>query len=95
MGFISYEGWEPKHLSFSTLNSWRMCGRMTLFQKVMGLEQHPGLAAIGGNAVHVATEAVDRIIWELGFEGLADSSAQVLDTHSEQPSDSEYGDCPF
>lgn len=42
-----------------------------------------------------ATEAVDHIIWEHGFEGLADSSAQVLDTHSEQPSDSDYGDCPF
>lgn len=95
MVFISYEGWEPAHLSFSTLNSWRMCGRMTLFQKVMGLEQHPGLAALGGNAVHEATEAVDHIIWEHGFEGLEVSSGSTLDTHTKQAPESSYGEAPF
>lgn len=95
MGFISCEGWEPKHLSFSTLNSWRMCGRQTLFQKVMGLEQHPGLAALGGNAVHEATQVVDELIWEHGFEGLTETSVATLDTHTGQPSDSDYGEAPF
>ena len=95
MGFIDIHGWSPAHLSFSTLNSWRMCGRQTFFGKVLGLEQHPGLAAIGGNAVHEATEAIDQLIWEHGFEGLADSSAEHVDNHSEQPSHSEYGEAPF
>ena len=60
MGHVKFEDYEPKHLSYSTVNSYRMCGRMFLFQKVMKLEQLPGLAAIGGNAVHTVTEQLDR-----------------------------------
>ena len=60
MGHIKYQDYEPAHLSYSTVNSYRMCGRMFLFQKVMKLEQRPGLAAIAGNAVHSVTEALDR-----------------------------------
>lgn len=91
MGFISYEGWEPKHLSFSTLNSWRMCGRMTLFQKVMGLEQHPGLAAIGGNAVHEATQVVDEMIYAQGFGALSTTPAASEDVDT----NSSLGEAPF
>ena len=60
MGRVQFEDYQPAHLSYSTVNSYRMCGRMFLFQKVMKLEQLPGLAAIGGNAVHSLTEALDR-----------------------------------
>ena len=60
MGRVQFEDYHPAHLSYSTVNSYRMCGRMFLFQKVMKLEQLPGLAAIGGNAVHSLTEALDR-----------------------------------
>ena len=60
MGRVKFEDYQPAHLSYSTVNSYRMCGRMFLFQKVMKLEQLPGLAAIGGNAVHSLTEALDR-----------------------------------
>ena len=60
MGRVQFEDYQPAHLSYSTVNSYRMCGRMFLFQKVMKLEQLPGLAAIGGNAVHTVTEQLDR-----------------------------------
>ena len=52
--------YEPAWLSYSTVNTYRMCGRKFLFSKVMRLEGVPGLAAIGGNAVHAATERLDR-----------------------------------
>lgn len=60
MGRISIEGYEPAHLSYSTVNGYRMCGKQFYFNKIARLEQLPGLAAIGGNAVHTATEILDR-----------------------------------
>jgi hypothetical protein len=59
MGRISVEGYEPAHLSYSTVNGYRECAKRFYFQKVARLEQLPGLAAIGGNAVHSATELID------------------------------------
>lgn len=59
MGRISVQGYEPAHLSHSTVSSWRMCGKKFQLQKVLRLEEKPGLAAIGGNAVHRATELLD------------------------------------
>jgi len=56
---LSYEGWEPAHLSYSTVNSYRMCGMQTKLGKVLRIEQRPGIAALGGNAVHTATEWYD------------------------------------
>ena len=71
MGRISVEGYEPAHLSYSTVNSYRMCGKQFYFQKIMRLEQIPGFAAIGGNAVHAATEILDRATWQSQQEGAA------------------------
>lgn len=62
MTAISYEGYQPKHLSFSTVNTYRMCGMMMRLQKVEQREQRPGLAGIGGNAVHTATEVYDKYV---------------------------------
>lgn len=59
MGRISVQGYEPAHLSFSTVNGYRSCGKKFQLQKVLRLEEKPGLAAIGGNAVHSATEKLD------------------------------------
>lgn len=59
MGHVSFEGYEPKHLSYSTINGYRMCGKQFYFSKVARLEERPGLAALGGNAVHTATELID------------------------------------
>jgi hypothetical protein len=60
---ISIGSYQPGHLSFSTINSYRSCGKKLELQKILRLEEKPGLAAIGGNAVHVATEAYDRGEW--------------------------------
>lgn len=54
-----YEGYQPEHLSYSTLDGFRTCGKRFELQKVLKVEQRPGLAALGGNAVHTATEWYD------------------------------------
>lgn len=56
---ISVDGYEPGHLSYSTIDGYRTCGIRFRLQKVIGVEQRPGLAALGGNAVHTATEWLD------------------------------------
>lgn len=60
MGKIQVDGYEPAHLSYSTVSSYRMCAKKFQLQKILRLEERPGLAAIGGNAVHTATEILDR-----------------------------------
>ena len=57
---ISINGYEPEHLSYSTIDGYRTCGKRHELQKVIGVEQRPGLAALGGNAVHTATEWYDQ-----------------------------------
>lgn len=64
MGRIKIGGYEPAHLSHSTVGTYRMCGKRFELQKVLGLEQKPGLAAIGGSAVHKATEGYDLGEWD-------------------------------
>lgn len=59
MGLISIDGYEPAHLSYSTVDTYRMCGKKFQLTKVFGLEQRPGIAATGGSAVHRATELID------------------------------------
>lgn len=61
---ISINGYEPGHLSFSTVSGYRMCGKKFELQKILRLEEKPGLAAIGGNAVHTATEQYDLGLWK-------------------------------
>lgn len=56
---ISIDGYEPHHLSFSTVAGYRDCGMRMKLQKIERREQRPGLAGIGGNAVHTASELVD------------------------------------
>lgn len=68
---ISVQGYEPAHLSHSTVSSLRMCGKKFELTKILRLEERPGLAALGGNAVHYATEAVDHLILREGFGPLS------------------------
>lgn len=83
MGQISVDGWEPRHLSFSTLSTYRMCSTKLYLQKVLQLDEKPSLAAIGGNAVHSATEAIDRLILEQGLDALRPVVRSKSDNHSE------------
>lgn len=59
MTLISINGYEPKHLSYSTVDGYRSCGKRFQLQKIERLQGRPGLAAIGGNAIHRATELID------------------------------------
>lgn len=86
MGLISVDGYEPKHLSFSTISGYRMCGTKFYLEKIAQAEQRPGLAALAGNAIHTATEHVDMLIWEGGFEALDEPASPTLDTHDTAPS---------
>jgi hypothetical protein len=67
---ISIQGYEPAHISFSTINGYRGCGNRFRLQKVLRLEERPGLAAIGGNAVHTATEQYDLGLWNPSPSGV-------------------------
>ena len=57
---IDFEGWNPPHVSHSTVTGWGDCGMRTKLGKVLKIEQRPGLAATGGNAVHTGTEMFDK-----------------------------------
>lgn len=57
---IEISGYAPDHLSYSTVDGYKTCGKRFELQKVIGVEQRPGLAALGGNAVHTATEWFDK-----------------------------------
>ena len=60
MSGISFENWNPPHVSHSTITGWADCGMKTKLGKVLLIEQRPGLAATGGNAVHTGTELYDK-----------------------------------
>lgn len=82
MTLPKYLDYEPKHVSYSTVNGYRSCAKRTYLEKVLRLESIPGLAAIGGNAVHSGTELVDRYILEHGFEGIESEATFALDIAS-------------
>lgn len=69
---ISYEGYEPRHLSFSTVDGYKSCSLRFYLQKIARVEQRPGVAGTAGNALHEATEALDHLILAGGFEALDD-----------------------
>ena len=61
---ISIEGYEPQWLSYSTVNGYRFCPKSFQLGKIKRVEQRPGWAAIGGNALHRATELLDLAAFE-------------------------------
>lgn len=63
MSRIDISGYSPSHLSYSTVNGYRGCGKRFELSKILHLEEKPGLAALGGNAVHKATEDFDLGTW--------------------------------
>lgn len=83
MALIKVGSYEPKHLSFSTVNGYRGCGKRFELEKVMHLEQRPMLAGIGGNAIHSVSERIDEYILEHGFDAVAPVLAPELDSTTE------------
>lgn len=51
------------HLSWSTVEAMSSCGKKYELRKVIGVEERPSFAAIGGSAVHAASEDVERLLY--------------------------------
>lgn len=64
---ISVHGYEPKHLSYSSADGYRTCPKRFYFQKVLQVEQRPGLAAIAGNVIHAVCDRIDEDILANGW----------------------------
>lgn len=49
----------PAHRSYSQVTSWKTCSEQYWLGRVEKRPQRPGWGAVGGKAVHAATEAID------------------------------------
>jgi hypothetical protein len=52
------------HVSYSALSDWLRCGKYFQLKRLLGLPERPAWWNIGGHAVHAATEAYDRMVYE-------------------------------
>lgn len=52
------------HISYSQFNEYTSCSEKYRLTRVMGITEDPAFWFIGGTAVHEATEAVDRALFE-------------------------------
>ena len=50
----------PAHVSYSQLSSWLRCGKAYELERVLKVPVTPTWAQVAGNAVHEATERIDR-----------------------------------
>lgn len=55
---------QMEYTSASSLTGWLSCGWKFYLEKIHGSERHPHWAAIGGSAVHKATQALDEAAFE-------------------------------
>lgn len=56
---------QPKsHHSYSGLSDWLKCGKLYQLKRLIGLPDRPAWWNVGGHAVHSATEAYDRQLFE-------------------------------
>jgi hypothetical protein len=52
------------HLSYSQLETFLSCGEKYRLSRIVGVPEEPAWYLIGGSAVHEATEAYDRALFE-------------------------------
>lgn len=52
------------HISYSQFNEFVKCGERYRLTRIVGLTEDPAYWFIGGTAVHGATEAIDRALFE-------------------------------
>ena len=63
---IKINGYEiPAHVSHSQLTTWLSCGWKYYLTKVEQLKESQTWWLAGGIAVHEATEAYDKNLWEV------------------------------
>lgn len=84
MSKIDVDGYRPKHLSYSTVDSYRTCPKRFELQKVMELEQLPGLAAIGGSAFHACVEELAKLQFHAERDALDIRNADEGDRDEDQ-----------
>lgn len=54
----------PEHTSYSSLTTWLSCGYKYYLSRIVKVEEPPSTWAIGGSAVHKATENYDLELWK-------------------------------
>lgn len=62
---IQINGYElPAHVSHSQITTWSSCGYKYYLNKIVQVPESGTWWLVGGSAVHEATEAYDRALWE-------------------------------
>lgn len=64
-GFVVAEFAKLLHVSYSALSDWLRCGKYFQLKRLIGLPERPAVWNKGGHGVHNATEAHDRMIYEI------------------------------
>lgn len=55
---------QPDYVSYSAFSDWLSCGWQYFLGRVKKVPRRPGWWFPGGTAVHAATEAYDRLLFE-------------------------------
>lgn len=55
---------EPVHVSYSQYNEYVGCSEKYRLTRIVGIKEDPAIWFAGGTALHSATEAVDRALFE-------------------------------
>ena len=58
------DGEVKRHISYSQFNEYVSCSERYRLTRIVGVSEDPAYWFIGGTAVHAATEAIDRAIFE-------------------------------
>lgn len=63
---VKVNGYElPVHISHSQMTTWLSCGWKYYLTKLAGVKENSAWYLIGGSTVHEATEAYDKLLFEL------------------------------
>jgi putative RecB family exonuclease len=60
----------PPHRSYSQLKTFLACARQYYLAKVARVPEIPAVYLVGGSAVHSQIEAINRIVWAEGLQGV-------------------------
>lgn len=60
----------PQHRSFSQLKTFLRCARQYYLSKVARVPETPAMYLVGGSAVHTQIEAINRVVWSEGLQGV-------------------------
>jgi putative RecB family exonuclease len=55
----------PDYISYSQYETYLSCGEKYRLSRIVKVPEQPAWYLIGGSAVHEATEAYDKAMWEV------------------------------